>query len=296
MSAVSQNDQVKAADFAFSVVVSTLGRTDTLVRLFDSLQEQSLRDLEVIVVDQNKDDRLGQLLSERHWQFPLTRIHTPNERGVCLGRNKGWRQAKGRLVVFADDDCWYPPWLFAKVDAVQRATDADMVSGRAADETGRSINGRFETAPQRIDRNNVWTTAIEWMIFFRRDIIDRIGGFDETIGPGADTPWGANEGQDIILRALSKGLVCHFDPGLYGFHAEFDLSKLDAAMLERAIVYGRGMGFVIRRHGYGLSTAAYWVSRPALATAVYAMRGEKLRAQYYANVAKGRLAGWRQKA
>jgi glycosyltransferase involved in cell wall biosynthesis len=266
-----------------------------LVRLFDSLEAQSLRDLEVILVDQNKDDRLSELL-EREWRFPLTRIHTPHAPGACRGRNTGWRRAKGRIVVFADDDCWYPPWLFAKVDALMRETKADVVSGRATDATGRSINARFEATAQRIDRNNAWTTAIEWMIFVRREIVDMIGGFDETMGPGAGTPWGAGEAQDIILRALSKGLVCQYDPSLHGFHAEFDLGKLDPVMIERAIGYGRGMGLVIRRHGFGPASAAYWIVRPTLATALYALRGDKLRAQYYANVARGRFAGWRQKA
>ena len=285
----------QSTSHAFSVVVSTIGRTDALVLLFDSLAGQSLADFEVIIVDQNKDERLNDLMA-REKRFPLTHIRTPDSPGACRGRNSGWRIATGRIVVFADDDCWYPPWLFEKVDAHMRDLKADILTGRSADVSGRSINARFETTAQRIDRDNAWTTAIEWMMFFRRGIIDEIGGFDEEIGPGAGTPWGAGEAQDLLLRALAKGMVCHFDPAIYGFHAEFDLSQLTPPMIERAKGYGRGMGYVLRRHGYGQALLAYWLARPAVAVVLYALRGDRLRSQYYANVVRGRLAGWRQKA
>jgi glycosyltransferase involved in cell wall biosynthesis len=285
----------RSASPIFSVVVSTIGRTDPLVRLFDSLAEQTLADLEVIVVDQNKDNRLQDLMA-REKRFALAHLRAPDSPGACRGRNKGWRAATGRIVVFADDDCWYPPWLFEKAEAQMRGLQADILTGRSADSSGRSINARFETTAQRIDRDNAWTTAIEWMMFVRRGIIDEIGGFDEQIGPGAGTPWGAGEAQDLLLRAVAKGMACHFDPAIYGFHAEFDLSQLTPPMIERATGYGRGMGYVIRRHGYSPATLAYWLARPAAAVALYALRGDKLRSHYYANVVRGRLAGWRQKA
>ena len=46
-------------DVHFSLVVATLGRTQELVRLFESLSQQTRRDFEVIVVDQNADERLA---------------------------------------------------------------------------------------------------------------------------------------------------------------------------------------------------------------------------------------------
>lgn len=279
-----------------SVVVSTLGRGRELARLLDNLEQQDLRCFEVIIVDQNTDDRATRAISSRAWRFPLLRLSTPNQRGLSRGRNVGWRHASGKHVVFADDDCWYPPTLFARVEALFQHTHVDFISGRAADEFGRSINGRFEAVPQTIHRDNVWTTSIEWMLFFRREVLEDVGGFDETIGVGASTPWQAAEGQDIVLRALAAGFNGFYDSSLYGHHPELDIAKPDDAMLCKARSYARGMGFVLRRHGYGLRSMITWIGRPSLAALLYGFMGNRSRVLYYRELAMGRLEGWRQKA
>jgi glycosyltransferase involved in cell wall biosynthesis len=284
---------MQAAQPTFSLVVSTLGRGDTLRCLLDSLEHQTLQDFEVIVVDQNDDERLGEVLTARQWRFPVEHVRTPGQRGVCRGRNAGLRRARGRLVAFPDDDCWYPPWLLAKVAARFASTPVDIVTGRAADESGRSINGRFETVAQPLSRANVWTTCIEWMSFFRCDVIKAAGGYDESIGPGSGAPWLSTEGQDLLLRALSAGFTGHYDPDIYGFHPELDIRTPDAAMLAKAHGYALGMGYVLGRHGYGLGSIAYWLARPLAGSLLYSLRGQPARARYYWNVARGRWEGWR---
>lgn len=280
----------------FSIVVPTLGRSQEVVRLLESLACQSLPDLEVLIVDQNTDERIANALAPTSFAFPLTHIHTAGQRGSSRARNVGWRQARGRYVVFADDDCWYPPALLKNVEAAFRRTGTDLIGGRATDETGRNINGRFEMSAQPIDRSNVWTTSIEWMLFFRREVLEGVGGFDETIGIGASTPWQSAEGQDIVLRALSAGFSCVFEPSLQGHHPELNIVNPDGAMRRKALAYGRGMGFVLKRHGYGLLSLVTWIGRPSVAVVLCALRGQTARVAYYFNVARGRLEGWLQVA
>jgi polysaccharide pyruvyl transferase WcaK-like protein len=273
----------------FSVVVSTLGRTTEVGRIIDSLPSDGL---EVIIVDQNDDDRLQPIISECHSQRLLKRIRTPGARGLSRGRNRGWRESCGQYVVFADDDCWYPAGLFDRVAQVFKETGADIVCGRATDDSGRSINGRYETAKQWIDRSNVWTTSIEWMVFFRRDILEPLNGYDEMIGVGAASPWQAAEGQDILLRALSKGYRCFFDPEICGHHVELDTAHPNQNMRHKALGYARGMGFVLRRHRFGITGLAKWVGRPAGAALLYTLKRQPQRALYYVSVARGRLEGF----
>ncbi len=278
----------------FSLIVSTIGRSNDLKMLLQSLQKQTMNQFDVIIVDQNDDDRLVNVLEGESWNFPVRHVRVPELRGVCRGRNLGAQHACGEFLVFPDDDCWYPPWLLERAQRWLAETKVDILTGRAADETGRSINGRFETTAQPLSRSNIWTTSIEWMTFIPRHVFDSVGGFDEKIGPGSDTPWGANEGQEIILRALAAGYTAYFDPDIYGFHAEINIRKPNDATLSKARFYARGMGFVLARHGFGLRSIAYWCTRPAIGVMLYAGKGNLPRTRYYWNVARGRLEGWLQ--
>ena len=91
-----------------SLVVSTVNRAEEIARLMDSLLGQEFKDFEILVVDQNSDDRIVPLLERYHSQLKISRIATPGRHGISSGRNDGWRQARGDVVVFPDDDCWYP--------------------------------------------------------------------------------------------------------------------------------------------------------------------------------------------
>jgi glycosyltransferase involved in cell wall biosynthesis len=269
-----------------------LGRREQLGHLFKSLAAQTMKDFEVILVDQNYGDFLKQIVEGADWPFPLRHIRTPGEHGLSRGRNRGWPGARGDVILFPDDDCWYPPDLFERALELMERRSADILTGRATDLAGRSINGRYERRPTKVTRHNAFTTQIEWIVFFRRAALEAVGGYDPTIGIGADTPWQSCEGPDIVLRALRAGMTVWFDPAIVGHHEELNVVSPDAAMRAKGRAYGRGFGFVLRKHGYGLRDGAYWVARSALNTSRSFVRGEMDQARYYAGVTLGRLEGY----
>ena len=273
-----------------SLIVATKGRASPFGDLFASLETQDFRDFEVVVVDQNADDRVGTPEAEG-WRFPVVHLHTPHESGASRGRNAGFAGARGSVVLFPDDDCWYDPGFLS--DALRRMGElgADVLSGRAADADGRDINGRYLQARTTITRDNVWTAGIEWVVFFRREVFATLGGFDPAIGIGAATPWQSCEAQDIMLRAIEAGRSCVFDPAVFGHHAELDIRS--PAMLRKGRAYARGFGYVLRRHRYPLAQVASWLLRPALRGVLSALKGDRTLVAYYSNVLVGRLEGWR---
>jgi len=274
----------------FSLVVSTKGRTSELEALLASLKAQTFADFDVLVVDQNPDGRLEAALA-KDWGFALRRLHRPGDRGLSLGRNVGWRESHAEFVLFPDDDCWYPSNFLSYAAQRLAETGADVLTGRAADAQGRSINGRFETRPQRVGRNSVWTTQIEWVAIFRRSLLQALDGYDPGLGVGATTPWQAGEGQDIVLRALKRGAICCYDPDLFGHHVELPTHHPDAALIRKGRAYGRGMGFVLRRHGWGWGARLYWVARPVARAGLGLLRRHWSVARYAQQVAIGRLEG-----
>lgn len=274
-----------------SLVVPTRGRTHQLTRLLDSLSLQDYENFDLLIVDQNEDDRLEEIVQQQR-KFRARRIHCPGEQGSSRGRNIGWKAAQGKLIIFPDDDCWYPPWLLSRAASELNSLDADIVTGRAADMTGRSINGRYLLERQKINRANVWLAGIEWMMLFRRATLVELNGFDENIGVGARSLWQACEGQDILLRAIGAGKTCYFDPTLFGHHEELDVVTPDKNMVSKGRMYGRGLGYVLRIHHFPITTFLMWMGRPLLRLTSDLLKGNIKTVSYLLNVSIGRLEGY----
>jgi hypothetical protein len=58
-----------------------------------------------------------------------------------------------------------------------------------------------------VNQFNVWKRGIEYSVFFRRDLVLKIGELDESLGPGSGSPCWAGEITDYMLRALNKGIL-----------------------------------------------------------------------------------------
>jgi GT2 family glycosyltransferase len=274
----------------FSLVLATVGRVGELERFLSSLDSQTHREFEVVVVDQNRDERLLPLLTAYRKRLSLSYLRS--ETGLSRARNVGLRYLTGDVVAFPDDDCWYPPDLLEQVAYILRAhPELDGFTGRMTDEHGRSGNASFDKRPGLLAQANVWQRATSISLFLRRGVIETVGGFDETLGIGAGTFWGGGEDIDYALRAVEAGFKVYYRPDIIVFHPGFpapDYSKL----ANRAFKYGAGIGRVWRKHDYPLWLVAYYLLRPVGGAILSLMRGRTRKAYYHFNAFQGRLKGW----
>ncbi len=116
---------------AVSVVVSsyTMERYNDITELLDSLQEQTHRNFETLVVAERSTelfDKLGAYVQENG--YPNTRILlNPGPWGLSPARNMGIKEAQGDIVAFIDDDALpFPDWL---EEIVRTFTEEDSVVG-----------------------------------------------------------------------------------------------------------------------------------------------------------------------
>lgn len=91
-------------DLAASVVIPTYNRIDSLRRLLESLDRQTMAPdkYEVIVVDDGSNYDLNEI-TRIQVRFPLTCLRQMNQ-GATVARNYGAQQTKGQILVFIDDD------------------------------------------------------------------------------------------------------------------------------------------------------------------------------------------------
>lgn len=274
----------------FSLVMATLGRRDEILRLFDTLVAQTHRDFELIVIDQNDDDRVSSLVAD--YASRLEIVYLRSEKGLSRARNVGLRHVGGDVVCFPDDDCWYRPDTLEYV-AARLAADPDLdgVTGCSVDAGGRLSQGRWSAEPHRIDRYNVWTSATSYTIFLRAGAVRQAGGFDERLGVGSGSRWGAGEEVNYLLGVLDAGLRVDYDPALRISHPE-PLLQMDDKAFSRARLYNRGFGRVLGLNRYPAHFVLYLVARPAAGCVLQLLRLNFARARYYWIAASQRLLGW----
>ena len=98
-----------------SVVIPTYNRLRTLLQALRSLQEQTLPDFEIIVVDNAADQEVERMVSEFNRKARIGARYISHDSGGNSGaRNCGAIEAKGQLLVYTDDDLTFDPeWLSA---------------------------------------------------------------------------------------------------------------------------------------------------------------------------------------
>lgn len=276
---------------ALSIVVPTVGRVEEVGRLLDSLRPQLTAADELVVVDQNPDDRLGPVLAAAADLRP-ERVRAA-AKGASHARNVGLAHARREAIWFPDDDGWATP---GQLDAIRRRMAeepaVDVIAGRIVDEHGRPSMGRWPDRPLDATRGNVWRVGAEATMVFRRRFFDRVGGFRESIGVGSGAPWGAGEGQDLLLRGLALGCRAGYRPDIvFGHPNKFERDA--AVVLAKGASYARGLGYVMGVNGYTLAELAPHVLKPLAAMVAFALAGRIGRARYYLGQLVNRWKGWR---
>jgi len=235
-----------------SLILATFGRCDDVERCLRSLIAQSDSRFEVLVIDQNADDRLRGPV-ERAAATGLRISHlkqvVPN---LSAARNLGLAHAHGEFVAFPDDDCWYEP------DTVMNALiafEADPgLDGLVADWVEQSApqGGPQEGGPLSLSewRRFRGVDASSIALFIRRSAFDTTGGFDERFGVGQ---WfGGGEETDLVLRSLSLGARFERHPAVRVHHPNTAVPQGSIEAIWRKSRHrARGTGGLYIKHRLG---------------------------------------------
>jgi glycosyltransferase involved in cell wall biosynthesis len=271
-----------------SLILATKGRVDEIKILVRSLIQQDYGNLELIVVDQNGDDRLAPILKESNLPFPI--LHLRSEVGLSRARNVGLAFASGDIIAFPDDDCWYPDGLLKWiVSELQSQPSVDGLTGRSEDGLIRSSGGTFSRHKGRVDIRNVWQKGVSYTIFLRSAVCAAVGPFDEELGVGARSRFGSGEETDYLIRTAKLGFNVQYLPDLIVFHPNSRL--YDRNHRAKAFRYGMGMGRVLSKHRYTFTHNFCTILRPLGGALLSLLSLRPRKAAYHLAIARGRLCG-----
>ncbi len=120
---------VPETEIKVSVIVPIYNAEAFLRPALDSILDQSLREIEVICVDDGSTDESLHIVKEYQKQDSRIRIATQNNAGPGMARNNGLRRARGEFVIFLDADDFFELDFLEKMYATAKAEDLDVTVG-----------------------------------------------------------------------------------------------------------------------------------------------------------------------
>jgi glycosyltransferase involved in cell wall biosynthesis len=203
--------------FLASVIIPTFNRCHFLMKALRSVEAQSLRPHQVIVVDDGSCDETSEMVPQR---FPNVKLLKQENQGVSAARNAGIQAATGDWIALLDsDDEWLPEKLEKQIQALQQSPEMRLCH---TDEIWIRNGVRVNQMKKHTKRGGyIFEHCLPLCCMspssalIHRDVFDELGLFDETLP--------ACEDYDFWLRFCAQYPVLYVDEPLlrkYGGHED----------------------------------------------------------------------------
>jgi GT2 family glycosyltransferase len=217
-----------------TAAICTHNHPDLTARAIQSLLASASNagsDLDVLVVDNAPSDEKTRMVAE---SLPVRYVREPRP-GLDFARNRAIEECRGEILAFIDDDAVADRWWLS---GLQKASIENPDAGGF---TGPVVPYELATRAQILFelrggfghefkrrrfgpeccsiRNypcNSGVIGTGCNMAFRRDVLVRLGGFDEALDTGAPLPGGGD--LDIFYRTLRAGYPMVYEPQLVVFH------------------------------------------------------------------------------
>lgn len=116
---------ITSEELKISIIIPVFNAKEYLPHCIDSILNQTLRNFELILVDDGSTDGSSKLCDFYAKDSRVKVIHKKNE-GPSVARNCGIEAAQGEYIGFVDADDWCEPNMFEELLSAASSNDADM--------------------------------------------------------------------------------------------------------------------------------------------------------------------------
>lgn len=209
-----------------SVVIAAWNGAEVLPRCLEALAAQTLRAIEVIIVDNGSAAGLPDISSfSSRMSLRVERLTT--NRGFAAANNIGARIARGNWLALLNQDAFpQPDWLESLIAASERHPGPAFFASRLIRATEPSLldgagdayhvsgmawrRGHGETIAVALDEEEVFSACAAAALYPREDFL-RLGGFDEDF-------FCYHEDVDLGFRLRLQGCRCWYVPSAVVLH------------------------------------------------------------------------------
>lgn len=207
-----------------SVITVCLNSVRTIERTIRSVQNQMYDDLEYIIIDGGSTDGTVEII-KRYEEFVSYWVSEDDD-GLYAAMNKGIAKATGEIIAFLNSDDWYVDNTLATVNRYYEKYDPMILIGRVQE----LHKGKWEkyVSIWEGDKENIRMAMIygQPATFVRREVFDRLGGFNTSYKIGGDFEW--------MLRVYDSGteIMCVEDVFTNFSRTGISNTKLDQTVRE----------------------------------------------------------------
>ena len=220
-----------------TIVIPTYNRKEYLKKALESIAEQTYEhsEFEVLIIDDFSTDGTEGMVEEFSKEADFHISYFKNDKkGQTMARNKGFKMAKGKIVISSDSD-------------IEASSDWLKNGLRPFEESGvYAVEGRVVMRGEIIpfihglgnEEGGTYQTA---NMFYRREILERVGYLDERLNRW----WNFGSDYDLALRMMDKGgrIIFARDAAIY--HPVY---KIEArAMLKNSLKSG-AIPYLYKKH------------------------------------------------
>ena len=246
------------AKIRLTIIIPTKNRVQVLRELLESircLDSVGRVRPEVIVVDNNSADNTDDVAASIAKNFPTTlRVLKVPRPGKSAAVNEAVNLATGDVLAFLDDDVVVDKTWLTAIDDFFRESKCQAGQGviRLQSPAGNDpeilkLVERYRTIP-RLEHKKKFETlhSLNGANFFlRRSVFERVGGFDERLGPGAA---GTSEDVELAHRLTDAKIAIGYAPRAIVYH-RVDSDRLTDDYFKQLHRRQGASRFLIRRQG-----------------------------------------------
>lgn len=231
-----------------TVTVPVYNTSRYLQKCLDSLAAQTLKEIEVILVDDGSTDNSGEICDQYARQYSNFKVIHKSNGGLSTARQAGLEAATGEYIIVCDSDDWVEPDMYERLYRAAKESGADIaMCGYFAEyPDGRSVPTQcwFKSLDWEGHMKELFGTnyKVSWIRMVRRALfIDN----NITYEPGI------NMGEDWLILyklMLTKPRLTQIDAKLYHYRKEFGGSSYTNNINQHHIDQMKFVADWIRKH------------------------------------------------
>ena len=174
---------------AVSVITPSYQHAEFLEDNLRSVQTQTGPSFEHVVVDGGSTDGTVELLRECEEDYDLRWVSEPDD-GQSDALNKGIEMADGEWLIWVNSDDYLLDGALERfAEAIERTPNCDVVYGDHlfVDANGNEIGRKYNARPSKLVHKYYYQFAGNHSTFFRRGVLESIGGIDASYEYAMDT-------------------------------------------------------------------------------------------------------------